>query len=144
MITYAKQDHHRTLWVQPLDEAGCWLRLATGTEGRIRLQTGTGVHNVVTTYHPYVTGASRGIQITVPAYNNLFQYAVRRNVTFEVDGEDNDGGHWTVLLSGIGRELHPENPDAGVRDDAWPDALVRRHLYVPGTRLAGSVAHPCN
>lgn len=142
MITYASKPIQPTLWVQPLDEAGCWLRLATGTEGRIRLRTGTGIHNVVTAYRTYVTGASRGIVITVPAYNNLFQYAIRRNVTFEVDGQDNDGGKWTVLLSGTGRELHPTS-DIGI-DDGLPDNLLRRHLYIPGTRLAGSVGHPCS
>lgn len=142
MISCTGAPPHRTLWIQPLDQAGCWLRLATRTEGRIRLRTGTGVHHVVTEYHVYVEGASRGVMITVPAFNNLFQYAIHRYVTLEVDGQDNDGGRWTVLLGGIGHELHPAGPDERFRE-RWPDALVRRHLYIPGMRLAGSVAHPC-
>lgn len=142
MIDQTCTPTRQTIWVQPLDDVGCWLRLATGTEGRIRLDTGTGVRHVVTAYRTYVEGASRGIVITVPAFNNLFQYAVRRNVTLEVDGQDNDGGRWTVLLSGVARELHRTRPDRRFHE-TWPDALARRELYIPGTKLAGSVAHPC-
>lgn len=133
----------RTLWVQPLDAAGCWLRLATGTEGRVRIRTGTGVHHFVTQYHVWVEGPSRGVVITVPAFNPLFQYAVHRYVTLEVDGQDDDGGRWTVLLGGVGHELHPAASDERF-GEPWPDGLVRRHLYIPEMRLAGSVAHPCN
>jgi len=141
MISPTSAAPHRTLWVQPLDQTGCWLRLATGTEGRIRLRTGTGVHHVVTEYAVYVEGGSRGVMITVPAFNTLFQYAVHRYVTLEVDGQDNDGGRWAVRLGGVGHERHLE--PAGPSRERWPDALVCRHLYIPGMRLAGSVAHPC-
>jgi len=134
---------HQSLWVQSLDETGCWIRLATSTEGRIEVRTGTGVHHLVTEYRPYVAGPTRGIVITVPAFNQLFQYAVHRYVTLEVDGQDNDAGRWAVLLSGVGHELHPAVPDHRF-PEYWPEALVRRHLYIPAMKLAGSVAHPCN
>lgn len=142
MISPTKAAAHRTVWVQPLDQAGCWLRLATGTEGRIRLRTGTGVHRVVTEYHLYVEGPARGVMITVPAFNTVFQYALHRYVTLEVDGQDDDGGRWTVVLGGVGHERHTDPPGQRVREK-WPDALGRRQLYIPGMRLAGSVAHPC-
>lgn len=129
-----------TFQIQPLDQSGCWFRLATGTEGRIRLLTGTGVHSVVTTYCTYIENGSRGIMITVPAFNSLFQYALGCYVTLEVDGRDEDGGRWTVALSGFAREVHP-TADDGCREP-WPDSLVRRHLFVPGSRLAGSIAYP--
>ncbi|WP_188897054.1 hypothetical protein [Microlunatus endophyticus] len=133
----------QSLWVQSLDETGCWIRLATSTEGRLEVLTGTGVHHLVTEYRPYVAGQARGVVITVPAFNQLFQYAVHRYVTLEVDGEDNDAGRWAVLLSGVGHELDPAVPDDRLPLN-WPDALVRRQLYIPAMKLAGSVAHPCN
>jgi hypothetical protein len=89
-----------------------------------------------------VEGTVVGVVITVPAFNPAFQFAVRRVVTLEVDGCDADGGRWTVLVNGAAHELPPDR-SAGPLHEDWPDELPRRHLYIPGTHVAGSVAHPC-
>lgn len=131
-----------SLWVRPLDLAACWARLGTQQEGRLRVRTGAGDRAVVTGYQAYVEGSLVGVVIAVPEFNNLFQYAVRRSVTLEVSGRDADGGHWTVLLSGVAHELEPGRHGQPAHPE-WPDGVARRHLYLPATHLKGSVAHPC-
>lgn len=138
----ASETLHPTRWVRPLDTAACWARIGTMREGRLRIHTGVGDRAVVTEYRPYVEGTVVGVVITVPAYSPVFQFAVRRVVTLEVDGEDADGGRWTVLVNGAAHELPSDRP-GGPRHDEWPSDLPRRHLYVPGTHISGSVAHPC-
>lgn len=126
---------HHWFREQPLDNMGCWVRLASRTEGLLRSDAFAGGHAPATKYRMYVEGSQLGVMIIVPGPDERIRAVVGQDVALEVDGHDADGGHWTVVLTGVCRTL-----PAGAQDRRPGQP---RRLYLNADRIRGSVSYAC-
>jgi len=118
--------------------------VAGGSEGRLKVHTGSGGRAIVTRYRPLVIGALTGVVLAVPRRSPVCQYAVGHRVTLEVVGRDDDGGPWAVRIIGLVRELDdlPSVAGGGVADDFG--ASGEKLLFLPADHVGGSVSRPCD
>lgn len=102
---------------------------------------------MVTACRPLTEGSALGLVLSIPACSGLFEYAVRRKITLEIDGSDDDGGTWDVQITGVTQRLAADDDRFGTDQQTGSsgpavDRPTDHHLYLPASHIGGSVAQP--
>ena len=109
-------------------------------EGRLGYLSGCGPRSVVVSY----AVAGDEIQMRVPDYNGIAQYAPGSQVTLAVDGlvepaSPSKPEIEEVSVTGIAAQAEdaPSPVDTGRLDESWPSGIKTSVVSLPMTKLSG-------
>ena len=123
----------------PLTAVECQSWLGTHAEGRLGYLSGRGPRWVVVSYTLAPDGT---IELRIPEFNEIGQYAPGERVTFEVDGVTGPGERQTLRVRGRAHLRTGRTPavQAGETGERWP-AGVHASIVVLHIDEVQSLAH---
>ena len=125
--------------IEVLDEGACWTALSTADIGRLALLN----NGDIDLFPVNFTVRDRTIYFRSTSGTKMVELTENPRVTFEADGVDTDGAHWSVVVKGSAARLtfDDEIEASGVRSlrslvpaDTWnyvritPDVITGRRF----------------
>lgn len=127
---------------EELDDEECWRLISSGTVGRLGY-VGESLPRIIPVNYRVL---DRSIIFRTVPDGEIAQFALGRTVAFEVDAIDEFlHSGWSVLMSGILRELDPSTIQALDHRDTpqpWPAGSQTMFCRLEPTQISGRCIHP--